>query len=165
MSNLIVASFSNQFAGSSAVEKLLSCGVKREHIAISTDESVGNSEASSSTPTSILSWIGHFGMRVGQKPFELRSPANQTDPVQFGHMMVAVQVETEATVADIHHLLSASGAVTVEYLEQELPKEDPHMWPEHERGSLIDVRRAIDACRGGELLAAQMEGEPISRRH
>jgi hypothetical protein len=148
MPTLIVAHFDNQFAACAAVDKLLSRGIRREHLVLDVDESVGNSAASASAPTSVLSNVSHHGASAGHRHVELRSPSHATEPSRFGHAVLTMELDDEMPADDVRHLLSASGAVSLQALDQPLPPENPMMWPAHGSGSPIDVERAICAARG-----------------
>ncbi|WP_199100561.1 hypothetical protein [Dyella sp. ASV21] len=152
MSSLIVATFNNQFAVSSAVDKLLSRGMHREQLRISLDESVGNSAASSSAPTSVLSILSHQGHRQDQKASEVRSPSHLPAPDQMGHNVLTVMLDAEMDAHDIRHLMERAGATSVIAREAVAPLENPQWWPEIGTGNRIDVERAICASRGGEAL-------------
>ncbi|SFS00197.1 hypothetical protein SAMN05216570_1407 [Dyella sp. OK004] len=152
MSNLIVAKFDNQFAAASVIDKLLARGMQRMHVQSCVDESVGNSAASASAPTSVMSGTSHQGHREGQKASEFRSPSHPPVPKQMGHTMVTVELDDEMLASDIRRLMSLAGATSIELQDAKPPTENPLMWPDYGTASAIDVERAICATRGSESL-------------
>lgn len=152
MSNLIVAKFDTQFAAASVIDKLLARGMRRAHVQSCVDESVGNSSASASAPTSIVSSISHQGHREGQKASEIRSPSHPPGPEQMGHTVVTVELDEEMFVSDIRHLMEAAGATSIEMQDATPPTDNPLVWPDDSTGSDMDVERAICATRGSESL-------------
>ncbi|WP_266171181.1 hypothetical protein [Dyella subtropica] len=152
MPNLIVAKFDTQFAAASAEGKLLSRGMQRAHVTTCVDESVGNSAASSSAPTSVVSSISHQGHREHQKVSELRSPSSLPGPAQMGHAVVTVELDDEMSADDVRHLLELVGARSIELLDMKAPTENPLLCPEHGTSASVDVERAICATRGSESL-------------
>ncbi|ULU23390.1 hypothetical protein DYST_00286 [Dyella terrae] len=154
MSNLIVAKFDSQFAAASVINKLLARGMRHAHVMACVDESVGNSAASSSAPTSVVSNISHQGHREGQKASELRSPSHLPEPTQMGHTVVTVELNDEMPVDDVRHLMELVGAASIELLDASSPTENPLMWPDYGTGSAVDVERAICATRGSGALGS-----------
>lgn len=154
MPNLIVAQFDNQFAAASVIDKLLARGMRRMHVQSCVDESVGNSAASASAPTSIVSRISHLGHREGQRASELRSPSHPPGPEQMGHTVVMVELDDEIPAGDIRHLMKRAGATSIEFQDADPPMENPLMWPDYGTSSAVDVERAICATRGGESLGS-----------
>ncbi|RUL78366.1 hypothetical protein [Dyella choica] len=152
MPNLMIAKFDTQFAAASAEGKLLSRGLPHAHVTISVDESVGNSAASSSAPTSVVSSISHQGRREHRKVSELRSPSRLPEPAQMGHAVVTVELDEEMTADEVRHLMALVGATSIELSNRKAPIENSSMFPEHGASSSVDVERAICATRGGEAL-------------
>ena len=152
MSNLIVAKFDSQFAAASVINKLLARGVRHAHVLACVDESVGNSAASSSAPTSVVSHISHQGHREGQKASELRSPSHLPGPAQMGHAVVTVELDDEMPVDDVRHLMELVGATSIEMQDAGVLIENPLLWPDYGTGYAIDVERAICATRGSDAL-------------
>ncbi|WP_445147027.1 hypothetical protein [Dyella sp. Tek66A03] len=152
MPNLIVAKFDSQFAAASVVDKLLSRGLQRAHVVTCVDESVGNSAASASAPTSVVSRISHQGHRENQKLLELRSPSSLPGPAQMGRAVVTVELDDEMTADEVRHLIEHVGATSIELLNMQAPIESQLMWPDHGTSSSVDVERAICATRGSEPL-------------
>jgi hypothetical protein len=152
MPKLIVAKFDNQFAAASVSDKLLSLGMQRSRIVSYVDESVGNSAASSSVPTSIISRVGDPGHR--DKASALRSPSQLLAPAMMGHTVLTVDPDDGVTADDVRHVMEQAGAISIDMLDREAPIENPSMWPEHATGRPIDVERAIRASRGGEALGS-----------
>lgn len=156
MSHLIVARFDNQFAATSVSDKLLSRGIRPAHIVIQVDESVGNSSASASAPTSIVSLISHLGHREHKKSLEFRSPSSIPAPALIGQAMVSVVIDGEMTADDVRHLMQLMGATSIELREGDAPIENPLMSPEHGSCSPLDLERAISASRGGASLGSHV---------
>ena len=156
MSHFIVGRFDNQFAATSASDKLLSRGIRPAHIVIQVDESVGNSSASASAPTSIVSLISHRGHREHKKSSGFRSPSSIPAPALIGHAVVSVVIDDEMAADDVRHLMELLGAVSIELLDGEAPFENPLMSPEHGSCSSLDLERAICASRGGASLGSHV---------
>ncbi len=156
MSHLIVAKFDNQFAAASASCKLLSRGMQRSHVVSYLNESVGNSAASSSAPTSIISRVGQPGHQAERRVSELRSPSHLPAPATMGHAVLTVDAGDEITADEVRHILELVGATSIETLDMEAPIENPSMWPEHATGLPIDVERAICASRGSAALGSHI---------
>jgi hypothetical protein len=152
MSRLIVARFDNQFAATSVSDKLLSRGMRPAHIVIQVDESVGNSSASASAPTSIVSLISHLGHRQGEKSSEFRSPSSIRSPALIGHSVVSVVIDGGMAADDVRQLMQLMGATSIELREGDAPIENPLLSPEHGSCSPLDLERAICASRGGASL-------------
>ena len=157
MSRLIVGKFDNQFAAASVSAKLLSRGMQHSHIVSYADESVGNSAASSSVPTSIISRLSEPGDQKHHKPSELRSPSHLPAPAMMGHTILTVDPADEISADEVRHVMELAGATSIEMLDMDAPIENPSMWPEHATGYLIDVERAIRASKGGEALASYVQ--------
>ncbi|WP_243048197.1 hypothetical protein [Dyella sp. RRB7] len=155
MSSIIVARFDNQFAAASASDKLLSRGMQRSHVVSYINESVGNSAASSSVPTSIISRVGKPGQGEKKQPSELRSPSHLPAPATMGHAVLAVDPGDEMAADDVRHVLELAGATSIDMLDMEAPVENPSMWPEQVTGLPIDVARAIRASKGSGALGSQ----------
>ena len=155
MPRLIVATFDTQFAAASATDKLLSHGMQRSHVVACVNESVGNSAASASSPTSVISPINPSGRREDQRTSEIRSPSHLPGPAQFGHTVLTVTLDDDVPADDVWYLMELVGAKSIEMLDGNAPTEDPMMWPVHGKGSAIDVGRAISAARGGEPLGSR----------
>lgn len=159
MADLIIAGFYTQFAGMAFLEGLLARGFRRDQVAISVDDSVGNSAASSSAPTTVISAISHLGKRVVRtasgkmrRDSGFRSPSDATDPKRFGYAVVTVQLPGELSAETILHLLENGEAHSVVRASGAFPQESPDMWPDYGHASKIDVERAIAAARGGDPL-------------
>ncbi len=157
MADLIVARFDTQFAGMAVYERLLARGVRRDQIALSVDESVGNSAASSSAPTTVISSISHLGKREERsaagktrRASSFRSPGNPTSPKTFGYTVVTIQLSGVLSADQVRHFLDDSGAKSIVRESGALLAENPSMWPEIGHASNIDVQRAIAAVKGGE---------------
>lgn len=157
MSQLIVGKFDTQFAAASVSAKLLSRGMPSSHIVSYAHESVGNSAASSSVPTSILSRVGEPDDHEHHKTSELRSPSQLPAPAMMGHTVLTIDPAEDISAEDVRHVMELAGATSVETLDMEPPIENPSMWPQHATGFAIDVERAIRASRGGEALASYVQ--------
>ena len=138
---------------------LLARGLRRDQIIVSVDESVGNSAASSSAPTTVISAVSHLGRREDRDTAKkthrtsgFRSPSDVPNPKAFGYTVVTVQLPGELSEDQVHQLLMDAGALSVVRENGALPAENPNMWPEIGRASSIDVQRAIAAVKGGEAL-------------
>jgi hypothetical protein len=156
MTDLIVARFDTQFAACSAVDKLLSRRIRREQIVLSFDESVGNSAASSSAPTTVVSRVSHRGPKLGPKAVgperrssSFRSPQILPNPARFGHTMISLELRGELSAAQASSLLEKAGGHSITHESQAQLAENPSMWPENASAPGLDVDRAIDAARGG----------------
>ena len=159
MADLIVARFDTQFAGMAILERLLARGWRSDQVALGVDESVGNSAASSSAPTTVISTISHLGKRVirdaagkTHRDSGIRSPGNDTDPKFFGYTVVTVQLPGELSADQVMHLLHDGGAHSVVRENAAFVPENPAMWPDYGHASKIDVQRAVAAVRGGDTL-------------
>lgn len=159
MADLIVARFDTQFAGMAILERLLARGWRSDQVTLGVDESVGNSAASSSAPTTVISTISHLGKRVirdaaGKAHHDsgFRSPGDVTNPKFFGYTVVTVQLPGELSADQVSHLLNDGGAHSIVRENGVFLRENPDMWPECGHASKIDVQRAVAAVRGGDTL-------------
>jgi hypothetical protein len=144
MSDLVIADFETQFAASSALDKLLSRGMRRDDAVICCSESIGGSAASSSAPTTVISRISHHAIPRN----EIRSPAEDRDPSHVAHATLTVELAGMMPLEDIMQVMRRAGACGVHFLvNQRLDREDPHMLPPVDYGSPRDVAHAIDASR------------------
>jgi hypothetical protein len=159
VADLIIAKFETQFAGMAIFERLLARGLRRDQIVLSVDESVGNSAASSSAPTTVISTVSHLGQRESRDAAEktprtsgFRSPSDVPDPKAFGYTVVTVQLPCELSADQVFHLLGDAGAQSIIRKNAASLAENPNMWPEIGHASNIDVQRAMAAVKGGEAL-------------
>ncbi|RAO76233.1 hypothetical protein [Dyella jiangningensis] len=144
MTDLVIAQFETQFAATSALEKLLSRGMRRDRGVVCSSESVGGSSASSSAPTTVVSRFSHHATPRN----EIRAPAEPTDPASFAHATLTVELAGPVALEDIMQIMKRSGACGVHFLiNQRLDREDSQWFPEVEYGSPGDVARAVDASR------------------
>lgn len=165
MAELVVACFDTQSEAHAAAEKLLSRGLRREQIVVTFDESVGNSPASSSAPTTVISEASHTGRidtgtgqerkknRPSSSPISSSRTPPLPDPTLIGHTTVVVELHGEMSMDDACALLDGAGASSVrshEHIEQR--SENPAMWPAVGNASREDVQRSIDAAKGGAEL-------------
>lgn len=165
MAELVVACFDTQFEASAAAEKLLSRGLQREQIVLSFDESVGNSPASSSAPTTVISGASHTGRvdtSTGREKKESRfssprTPSLLPDPALIGHTTLVVELHGEMSMDDVCALLDDAGASSVRSHEHaEHRREDPAMWPGVGKAPSEDVQRSINASKGGAKLGRHL---------
>jgi hypothetical protein len=161
VADLIVAKFDTQFAGMAIFERLLARGLRRDQIVLSVDESVGNSAASSSAPTTVISTVSHLGQQEGRDAAEkthrnsgFRSPSDVPNPKVFGHTFVTVQLPAELSADQVYQLLSDAGARSIVRENGSSMTENPNMWPEIGHASNTDVQRAIAAVKGGGALGS-----------
>jgi hypothetical protein len=159
MADLMVAGFDTQFAGMAVMERLIARGLRRSQVVLSVDESVGNSAASASAPTSVISTVSHQGRRIikdalGKTHHDsgFRSPGDVTNPKLFGYTVVTVRLTGELPDDQIHRLFDNGGAQWVVRKNGASTAENPDMWPDHGHASKVDVQRAIDAVRLGNAL-------------
>jgi hypothetical protein len=161
VTRLLTASFPNQGRAAAAVEKLLAHGLPRAQIRIRTDESVGNSAASSDTPTTVVSDIsdagkredparGTLSTRIGRHALHSRSPLEETSPAELGRATVFVAIGGELSDDDVRDVLTSAGAFSIEAGDAELPEENPGLSPVNDMGDPDDVRKAIAAARAGD---------------
>jgi hypothetical protein len=154
MSPQLIAEFTTQFAAMAAVNKLLSCGLEREHVAVQAYGCVGKSAAGASTSTSVISNMNDQGGREDDKPSNLRYPSPPPQPAQFGQAQVTVELNYGLSEEDVRFILELSGAQSLRSVDEKFVREDPKVWPVGPRGNCTDVKRAIDASLGGELARA-----------
>ncbi|WP_130618973.1 hypothetical protein [Dyella amyloliquefaciens] len=144
MSDLVIAEFRTQFAASSALEKLISRGMRRDDAVVCSSESIGHSSASSSAPTTVVSRISHHALLRN----EIRSPAEDRNPSCVAHTTLTVELAGMLPLEDIMQVMKRAGACGVHLLvNQPLDREDPHLMPNVDYGSPHDVTRAVEASR------------------
>jgi len=150
MSSLIVAKFDTQYAAVSALEKLMSRGLRQEHGVVQCDESVGRSASSSSAPTSVVSQLSHRGEREGEKR-AVRAPDVLPNPADMGLAVLTVQIDDDAAIEVVMGVMRGLDALDVHILPGEtLPHEERDLAPHHGAGSSTDVDRAISASQRGK---------------
>ena len=144
MTDLVIAEFETQFAASSALEKLLSRGMRRDRGVVCSSESVGGSSASSSAPTTVVSRFSHHAAPRN----EVRAPAETTDPARFAHATLTVELAGPVALEDIMQIMKRSGACGVHFLiNQRFDREDSQWFPDVDYGSPGDVARAVNAAK------------------
>lgn len=149
MSNLIVAKFDNQFAASSAFDKLMSRGLPRRKGVVQCDESVGGSAASASSPTTVVSRVSHRGERG--KEHHLRAPDVLPPPMEIGFAVLSVEIDDDSSLEEVMAVMRELEAIDVHILAGEsLTEDDASLWPEQAMGDLTDVERAIRASQQGK---------------
>jgi hypothetical protein len=150
MSTLIVAKFRNQFAAASAFDKLMSRGLSRRKGAVQCDESVGNSAASSSTPTTFVSPAIDQSEHKYDK-WQLRSPDALPPAVEMGFSVLTIEIDDDGTLEEVRDVMRGLGAVDINILPGEsLKEDDTSAWPEPAMGNRTDVDRAIRASQQGK---------------
>ena len=160
MTHSLTATFATQGSAATAIDRLLAHGLPRAQVRVRTDESVGNSPASSDTPTSVLSNIGDAGKRedpahgslstrIGRHALHSRSPLEETPPDELGRATVLVAIEGDLSSNDIRGILMAASAISIRTGDEMLPDENPGISPVHDMGDPADVRKAIKAARAG----------------
>lgn len=146
--------FANQFFAAAVVDKLLAHGMPRDHILVVTDESVGNSPASSNAPANVISNVSHLGHSGSRDTTEAEiSPErnmSSDNPADLGHFAVTVIEDAEWTETILRDFLANGGARRVATGSDPIPVENTWAWPAATEGSAIDVERAIAASRGGK---------------
>lgn len=153
MSPQLVADFTTQFAAMACVNKLLSCGLGREHVVVQVNGSVGKSAASASTSTSVISDVGDQSHRESDASSESASyPSHLPHPAQFGQAQVTVELDDGLSADDVRFILELAGAQSIRRVDKNFVREDPRVWPSAPKGSGSDVRRAIAASRAGESM-------------
>ena len=157
MSQLIEATFIDQFTASAAMEKLLSQGVAREQVVLRANSSVGNSGASSSATTNVVSEVSHRGQRTDKADHRnettaIRSPLQSVEPAELGYTQLTVWPASEQHGEQLVVLLKQAGASSVTQREGEAPHDDPRVHPANGEASADDVERAVNASRGGATL-------------
>ena len=162
MSHQLVADFTTQFAAMAAINKLLSCGLGREHVAVMAYGSVGKSVASASTSTSVIPNANDQDHQRDDQPSELRYPSPLPQPAQFGHAQVTVELSDGMSADDVRFILKLTGAQSIRSVDQEFLREDPEIWPTGRQGDCTDVKRAIEASRAGESLPSCGQVNPVS---
>jgi hypothetical protein len=149
MSSLVVAKFDNQFAATSAFDKLMSRGLRRREGVVQCDESIGRSAASSSAPTSVISHVSHRGKREGERR-ALRTPAEQPNPRAFGAAILVVEIHDDRALDEVMDVMRGMHALDVHVLPgKTLEENDAPTWPEPDMGMEDEVDRAIDAALRG----------------
>lgn len=144
MSDLVIAEFKTQFAASSALDKLISRGMRRDDAVVCSSESIGDSSASSSAPTTVISRVSHHAMPRN----EVRSPAEDRSPSCVAHTTLTVELASMVPLEDVMRVMKTAGACGVHVVvNQSLDREDPHLLPSIDYGSPNDVAHAIAASR------------------
>lgn len=144
MSDLVIAEFKTQFAASSALDKLICRGMRRDDAVVCSSESIGGSSASSSAPTTVVSRISHHAIPRN----EICSPAVDRSPSCVAHTTLTVELAGVLPLEDIMQVMKKAGACGVHFLvNQPLDRDDPHLLPDVEYGSPQDVAHAIAASK------------------
>jgi hypothetical protein len=159
MSSQLVADFTTQFAAMAAVNKLLSCGLGREHVAVLAFGSVGKLAARASTSTSVIPNANNQDRQGDDRPSDLCYPSHLPQPAQFGHAQVTVELNDGLSADDIRFILELTGAQSIRSIDQEFLREDPEIWPTGRQGNGDDVTRAIEASRAGESMPSAGRSE------
>ncbi|HEV2679536.1 MAG TPA: hypothetical protein VGV14_03475 [Rhodanobacter sp.] len=153
MSPQLVADFTTQFAAMAAANKLLSCGLGREHVVVQVNGSVGKSAAGASASTSVVSNVGAKNHRESDAASEAASyPSHLPRPAQFGQAQVSVALEDGLSADDVRFILELAGAQSIRCVDEKFVREDPRVWPSDPQGNSDDVQRAIEVSRAGESM-------------
>src|SRR5579859_2424028 len=141
------------------MERLIARGLRRSQVVLSVDESVGNSAASASAPTTVISTVSHQGRReiqdaAGKTHHDsgFRSPGDVTNPRLFGYTVVTIRLTGELPDDQIYRLLDDGGAQSIVRKNGVSVVENPDLWPDLGHALKVDVQRAIAAVRGGDAL-------------
>ena len=154
MSTQLIADFTTQFAAMAAVNKLLSCGLGREHVAVRVNGSVGRAAAGASTTTTVISDVdGQSPREDGKSAPTPGYPVPVPRPAQFGQAQVTVALDEGLSADDVRFILELAGAQAVHQVDETFVSEDARVWPCDDRASEQDVERAIAASRAGESLS------------
>ncbi|MDQ0008634.1 hypothetical protein J2T07_000793 [Luteibacter jiangsuensis] len=145
--------FPNQFSAAAIVDKMLGRGMPRDRIVVATDESIGDSPASSNAPSNVLSDVSHLG-RNRQRDSGGRGLASDRSvtpdaPETLGKSMVTVTTGGEWSETVLRGLMETAGAEDVVSGSDDVPQENEGVWPAPSEGDAIDVERAIAASRRG----------------
>jgi len=159
MNPQLIADFTTQFAAMAAVNKLLSCGLGREHVVVQVNGSVGMSAASATTSTNVISKVSDPGQRETEEPPHPHYPSHLPYPAQFGQAQVTVELNDGLSADDIRFILELAGAQSIRRVDEKFVREDPKVWPAGRQGSGTDVKRAIEASRGGESMQSSDRNE------
>lgn len=153
MSPQLVADFTTQFEAMAAENRLLSCGLGREHVVVKVNGSVGRAAAGGSTTTSVIPDVADQSesLREDDRPSDTEKyPSPLPRPAQFGQAQVSVALDDALSAEDIRSILEVAGAQSIRRVDETFVREDPRVWPADPQGNIDDVRRAIEASRTGE---------------
>jgi len=152
MKSLLIADFVTQFAAMACANKLMSCGLEREHVVVQVNGNVGKSASGASTSTNVISNVS--GRNHQGKDDSSRSGYSDhlPHPAQFGEAQVTVALDDGLSTDDVRFILEIAGAQSIRCVDKEFVHEDSRVWPAGRQGSSTDVRRAILAARAGESL-------------
>jgi hypothetical protein len=151
MSEIIIATFTNQFMAAAARSKLLSYGMRPDCAQIRCEESVGGSAASSSNATSVVSRVSDQGTQSGHH-HELRAPATTAAPQDLARAELVLDLRDNASEDEVRRVLELAGAVGIQKSNESFVHENPAFLPELGLAKKVDVDRAIDASRLGASL-------------
>jgi hypothetical protein len=159
MSPQLIAEFTTQFAAMAAVNKLLSCGLEREHIAVQAYGCVGKSAAGASTSTSVISNMNDQGGREDVKPSNLRYPSHLPQPAQFGQAQVTVELNYGLSEEDVRFILELSGAQLLKKRRRKIRTRRPQglaSWPSWKLHRRETCNRRLSWRRIGTCALAEM---------
>jgi hypothetical protein len=149
MSSLVIAIFNNQFAATSAFDKLMARGLSRCEGVVRCDESVSGCAASASAPTTVVSRVSHLGKREGARS-TVRIPGALPRPDELGFAVLAVEIHNDDALAEVVDVMHGLDALDVHIQPGEMLQEnDASIWPDQGMGNSTDVDRAIQASRAG----------------
>lgn len=149
----VTGTFPNQFSAASIVDKMLDRGVPRDRIVVATDESIGDSPASSNAPSNVLSEVSHLGRNrqrdSGGRGLGSDRSVTPDAPEALGKSVVTVFTGGEWNETVLRDLMETAGAEDVAVGTDEVTRENDSVWPSPVEGDAVDVERAIEASRRG----------------
>ncbi|MBW4049562.1 MAG: hypothetical protein HIU89_17085 [Proteobacteria bacterium] len=155
MSPQLVADFTTQFEAMAAANRLMSCGLGREHVVVKVNRSLGRAAAGASTTTSVIPDVADQSesLRGDDRPSEKANyPSPLPSPAQFGQAQVSVALDDVLSAQDIRSILEVAGAQSIRRVDETFVREDPRVWPADAQGNRDEVQRAIEASRAGESM-------------
>lgn len=152
MKSLLIADFTTQFAAMACANKLMSCGLEREHVVVQVNGGVGKPAAGASTSPSAISNACGQNHRENDEPSRSDYPNHLPHPAQFGEAQVTVALDDGLSTDDVRFIMELAGAQSIRSVDEEFVREESRVWPAGRKGSSTDVRRAILASRAGESL-------------
>jgi hypothetical protein len=156
MKSLLVADFTTQFAAMACANKLMSCGLEREHVVVQVNGSVGKSASGASTSTSVIPNVADQNRRGSDDSSRSGYSDHLPQPAQFGEAQVTVALDDGLSTDDVRFILELAGAQSIRCVDEEFVPEDSRVWPTGRQGSSTDVKRAILASRAGESLPSSL---------
>lgn len=149
----VTGTFPNQFSAAAIVDKMLGRGMPRGRIVVATDESIGDSPASSNAPSNVLSEVSHLGRNrqpdSGGRGLASDRSVTPDAPEALGKSVVTVTTGGEWSETVLRELMESAGAENVAIGSDDVPQENDSVWPSPPEGDAVDVERAIAASRRG----------------